>query len=464
MAEIKERPRSYWTERQLSDVAKSDAEALAAFREMEKHYNRFERELSNEVAYFYQQYGADNILEFASLRQKASPGDLKLLYEDWTSFVSKYPEYAHLKPVREAMYKLDRYEMLLEKARFQIGELGAKEAAVMGESLKNTASRTYSEMGKALSGNVSLLDDIQADLMIATRWVSGQNYSDRIWSNKDKLLGYLDKELRNGIIRGDDFKTLVGHLKTVTGTAKKDAERLVRTESSYIANRANMQNYLDNGLGWYEYLAVEDSRTSDACSGLNGRILPLDKAVIGTNYPPLHPNCRSRALPVSNRRAKELGLDKNVVPNSGNILKDINEKQYNEYKNALGGIVPDSFEKFVELKYNKDKWNELKSLYRNRDNTNYLEKQLHYIHNGEKLFIPTNTIIKKTKVIFGYGSDAKLNVSGKLAKTYGGEADKWSKKVGKIESSKYKFDVHWYSYNNTFKQYGMKLKKRIDRK
>lgn len=190
----------------------------------------------------------------------------------------------------------------------------------MGESLKTAASRTYSEMGKALSGNVSLLDDIQADLMIATRWVSGQNYSDRIWSNKDKLLGYLDKELRNGIIRGDDFKTLVGHLKTVTGTAKKDAERLVRTESSYIANRANMQNYLDNGLGWYEYLAVEDSRTSDACSGLNGRILPLDKAVIGTNYPPLHPNCRSRGLPVSNRRSaqfiqnKAKEMDKNITP------------------------------------------------------------------------------------------------------------------------------------------------------
>lgn len=350
MAEIKERPRSYWTERQLSDVAKSDDEALAAFREMEKHYNRFERELSNEVAYFYQQYGADNILEFASLRQKASPGDLKLLYEDWTSFVSKYPEYAHLKPVREAMYKLDRYEMLLEKARFQIGELGAKEAAVMGESLKKTASRTYSEMGKALSGNVSLLDDIQADLMIATRWVSGQNYSDRIWSNKDKLLGYLDKELRNGIIRGDDFKTLVGHLKTVTGTAKKDAERLVRTESSYIANRANMQNYLDNGLGWYEYLAVEDSRTSDACSGLNGRILPLDKAVIGTNYPPLHPNCRSRALPVSNRRANKVFVDdfvdKNLINIEGNGKIKVNSQEVRKWYDSTASKIKDDIDDY----------------------------------------------------------------------------------------------------------------------
>ena len=363
MPEIKEKPSKYWVERQLADVAKNDAEALAAYKDMEKFYNALEKELSNEVAYFYQQYGTDNVLEFAALRAKASPADVKLMYEDWESFAIKYPDYARLKPVREAMYKLDRYELLMEKARYQISELGAKEMAIMRDSLKSTAVRTYGNMGKALSGNVALLDDLQADKMISTKWVSGQNFSDRVWKNKDKLLGHLDYELRNGIIRGDDYKTLVGHLKSVTGASKRDAERLIRTESSYIANRANMQNYIDNGLKWYEYLAVEDLRTSEGCKSLDGQILALEKAIIGSNYPPLHPNCRSRALPVSNRRAKELGVDENSVADSNVILKDINEKQYNAYKKALGNIVPDTFEKFEELKYNEDKWKELKYTY-----------------------------------------------------------------------------------------------------
>lgn len=363
MGDIKEKPSKYWADRQIADVKKTDAEALTAFKEMQSNYSKLEKELNNEVAYFYQKYGKDNILEFSSLRNKADKSDLDMLYQDWEGFAEKYPNYAHLKPVRENMYKLDRYEMLIEKSRYQLSELGAKEAEIMTRSLKETAKSTYSSMGKALSGNVAMLDDLQADKMIGTKWISGQNYSDRLWKNKDKLLGHLDYELRNGIIRGDDFITMTAHLRNITGVGKSDAERLIRTETSYIANRANMKNYIDNGLKFYEYLAVEDSRTSQACNGLNGKILELDKAIIGSNYPPLHPNCRSRGLPVSNRRAKELGIDENTVINSDIVLKDINENQYNKYKKSLGDLVPDSFEKFVELKYNEEKWNKLKYTY-----------------------------------------------------------------------------------------------------
>lgn len=319
-------------------------------------------------------------------------------------------------------------------------------------------------MGKALNGNVAMLDDLQADKMIGTKWISGQNYSDRLWKNKDKLLGHLDYELRNGIIRGDDFKTMTSHLRNITGVGKSDADRLIRTETSYIANRANMQNYIDNGLKWYEYLAVEDSRTSQACNGLNGKILELEKAITGTNYPPLHPNCRSRGLPVSNRKAKELGLDENSDIDSNVILKDINEKQYNQYKNALGGIVPDSFDKFVELKYNEDKWNELKSLYRNRKNSTYLESQLPYINKGQKLFIPTNTIVTSTKALFGNGTNTKLYEADRLSEMYGGGPLKWAKKVGKVETDNHVIDVHWYSYDDQYKQYEIKVKKGIMKK
>ncbi len=335
MGDIKEKPSKYWADRQIADVKKTDAEALTAFKEMQSHYSKLEKELNNEVAYFYQKYGKDNILEFSSLRNKADKSDLDMLYQDWEGFAEKYPTYAHLKPVRGNMYKLDRYEMLIEKSRYQLSELGAKEAEIMNRSLKGTAKSTYSSMGKALSGNVAMLDDLQADKMIGTKWISGQNYSDRLWKNKDKLLGHLDYELRNGVIRGDDFNTMTAHLRNITGVGKSDAERLIRTETSYIANRANMQNYIDNGLKFYEYLAVEDSRTSQACNGFNGKILPIDKAIIGTNYPPLHPNCRSRALPVSNRRAK-LIEDKKLLKSKSTKNRQIKINTSNDTYNKLG--------------------------------------------------------------------------------------------------------------------------------
>lgn len=91
--------------------------------------------------------------------------------------------------------------------------------------------------------------------------------------------------------------------------------------------------------------------------------------------------------------------------------------------------------------------------------TKYLHSQLAYVYNGEKQFIPAKSEFKNTKIIAGNGSDTELRVAEKLAEKYGGTASDWSKYVGKIESDKYVFDVHWYE-NKDGRQYDVKLKAR----
>lgn len=94
--------------------------------------------------------------------------------------------------------------------------------------------------------------------------------------------------------------------------------------------------------------------------------------------------------------------------------------------------------------------------------TKYLQSQLTYVYNGEKQFIPAKSTFKNTKIIAGNGSDTELRVAEKLAEKYGGAAPEWSKYVGKIESDKYVFDVHWYE-NKDGKQYDAKLKARREK-
>ena len=62
------------------------------------------------------------------------------------------------------------------------------------------------------------------------------------------------------------------------------------------------------------------------------------------------------------------------------------------------------------------------------------------------------------KTIAGAGSKTELRVEKYLISQYGGSAGEWKKRVGKIESAKYIFDVHWYELD--YKQYRMKLKYR----
>lgn len=68
-------------------------------------------------------------------------------------------------------------------------------------------------------------------------------------------------------------------------------------------------------------------------------------------------------------------------------------------------------------------------------------------NNGVQTFIPKDTQINSIVEIAGENSKEFRN-AGKYAKLYGGQNSDWSKRVGKIESDKYIFDVHWVQSKN----------------
>jgi SPP1 gp7 family putative phage head morphogenesis protein len=75
-----------------------------------------------------------------------------------------------------------------------------------------------------------------------------------------------------------------------------DAKRLVATETNYMHGQGELQSYIDDGIGQYEYVAILDSRTSDICRSLDGEIFNTEDAQVGENYPPMHVFCRSTTV------------------------------------------------------------------------------------------------------------------------------------------------------------------------
>ena len=63
----------------------------------------------------------------------------------------------------------------------------------------------------------------------------------------------------------------------------------MRTETSYVANRAALRRYADAGYMQYEYLAGGGSRMCPVCAKMDGRVFPIAQA--GKNMPPMHPRC-----------------------------------------------------------------------------------------------------------------------------------------------------------------------------
>lgn len=73
-----------------------------------------------------------------------------------------------------------------------------------------------------------------------------------------------------------------------------------------------------------------------------------------------------------------------------------------------------------------------------------LPKQLQFFdENGERRFIPRGVDITHIKSIAGKDTNSELRTANELSEKFGGDPKDWVKKVGKVESKKYYFDIHW---------------------
>ena len=59
-----------------------------------------------------------------------------------------------------------------------------------------------------------------------------------------------------------------------------------------------INNYKNNGIKEYEFMAFLDKKTSSQCRNLDGKKLSVEEYQAGVNLPPLHPNCRSCIIPI----------------------------------------------------------------------------------------------------------------------------------------------------------------------
>ena len=205
--------------------------------------------------------------------------------------------YAGGVPTITDIYRFNRYYELLGLLNNDLKALGAKEIAITTTLLTDM----YIE-NKKIIGDASMLlptSPKEVEMVINKIWCAdGKHWSSRIWTHKDELAN----KVRNGIVdcisRGVSKDELTKELMRIYGTEFYKADRIARTELSYVQNQSTLNRYKEMGVEKYKILSAHDGRTCDKCADLDGKIFPIDKAEIGVNFPPFHSNCRDTILAV----------------------------------------------------------------------------------------------------------------------------------------------------------------------
>lgn len=287
--------KSYWEKRQEQWWKNQDRADAQVQKRLEKYYLRASKEVEREIAYYFAQYGKNNVIEFRELLKELSQEQRTMLYERINDFAREYPEYQRFLPVRESIYKLNRLQGLHYSMQIELVKLGAIEQAEFEKHLLETYGKNYkllmAELG--IGSNFATISDSVMQNTIYTKWVQGDNFSGRIWTNKEKMLNYMKNEFRDGLARGDSFKEISNAMRNRFGVGAFDAKRLVYTESAFVLNQSHKNGYLTAGVTRYEYSAVLDGKTSRVCRDMDGKEFLFEESEVGVNFPPLHTFCRS---------------------------------------------------------------------------------------------------------------------------------------------------------------------------
>lgn len=485
----------YWSNRFIKIEDALNGYGQDTYRQIEPAFDKAQREIQSAIDSWVVRVANNNQVSITEAKRML---DAKELAEfRWN--VKEYIKYGYdnaldaawMKELENASarYHISRLETLKIKTQQAMEKAFGNELDELDSMVKRVYSEGYYhsiyelQKGFEIGWDIASIDSQKLEKLISKPWAAdGKNFSKRIWQSKTTMVNELHNELVRTCILGKAPDEAIGHMTKFVDkkfkNAKMQAGRLVMTEQAFFASAAQKDCFNELDVEEFEVVATLDSHTSTICQAMDGQHFTMKDYQPGVTAPPFHVWCRSTTVPYfddefnfGERAAR--GEDGKIyyVPDSmkypewkvryvQDSISPADFEQYNRYKKILGKDKIDSVEDFLQIKYNdRSKWEDLKFQIITR---NKLQCQLYYIYKGEKMFVPTNTRFSSTpKTIAGKGSETPIRDVKRLVAEYGGAEKEWAKKVAKVESESYVFDIHWYEKDGI--QYETKLKQRKER-
>jgi SPP1 gp7 family putative phage head morphogenesis protein len=331
----------YWRDRAIEREAFwNDKSRSTVENELAEQYRQAAQAIQNNIAALYGRFATENGLSVKDARALLKGKEFK----EWRYDLERYVQLANgndaiLKELNTLAMRprISRLEKLYSETLKELHNLGEKSSSTMKAFLEDAYKDNYYkglfDIGQTagIKGAISLLDSAAVERVVKNPW-SGKNYSERIWKNQKQLANTIQKTVKDGIHRGLSVPKLSKMVQDRMNVGQYEATRLVRTELNYVHNQANLKSIEDSGLGFYEYVATLDKRTSKICRARDGQIIPVEEASPGNNLPPLHPHCRSTIIGSLGRGKGGQAGTRIARDNKGDTIYVPQQMTYDDYK------------------------------------------------------------------------------------------------------------------------------------
>ena len=298
----------YWQQRQLLLEKKRFKNTMDLERELDRIIQREVMGIENEINDFLVKFEKENQINYQSAIKELNKKEfaeyknrIGALIEDFRK--NPTPKTIEQIKVIQARRKVTRLQSLQDYLKIRSCNLSEQEIDLIETHLMNQYSDEYLENLYTLqsgTNNFSPFDIPSTEALeaIVNYPYSGDLFSVHVWSANEKMVNSLMQTLQTGMVRGHgidkmarDFRKL---LKDQQGV-KYDSysiKRILRTESSFIQEKANSDSMKEYGTERFVVIAAEDERMCKRCGAKHETKVKLEDEQLGINAPPFHPMCR----------------------------------------------------------------------------------------------------------------------------------------------------------------------------
>ena len=378
------KPSTYWDKRAIRRLTEAEKQGEKYSKRIQKIYDQANKNIQRDIENIYANYSKATGLDVQSLKTLLTKTETQKLWDELKrQGLDKYVK-------NNYKARISRLEKLQAQIYAKAKEIYPQEQLEHTMCYEGVINSSYyktiydTQMGVGYDFAFSKIDDNMVKSLLSERW-SGKNYSQRIWGNTDILAESLSEIIGGAMISGQSIAKTSRQIRERFDVAKYYADRLVRTETNHFNNEADAMAYEEMDVEKYVFLATLDNRTSSMCQEKDNKVFDLKDKQEGVNFPPLHPNCRSKTRaymgdeieatlkrrarnPVTgkneivgnisyeewyNKQVNKYG--KNAVDNTYKMInnKASDQKQYEKYKSVIGSKnLPENLEKWQNMKYN----------------------------------------------------------------------------------------------------------------
>lgn len=338
----------YWKLRFEQLEQAQNGQGAAAFAEIEKQYKEAQKQIEGQIARWYQRFADNNGITLAQARQYLKGAALKEFQWDVQDYIKYGQDNAlmggWMKELENASakYHISKLEALKIQTQQSLEVMFLKQmgtvTGAMGDIFESGYYHTAYELQKGfnIGWDIAGLDQSQIEKVLSKPWaVDGKNFSERIWTNKEKLISELHGELTQNIMLGADPQKAIDSLAKKMNTSKQNAGRLIMTEEAYFSSAAQRDCFNELDVEQYEIVATLDSHTSDICRSLDGKHFPMKDFQAGVTAPPFHVYCRSTTVPYFDEDFGDIGERAARDEETGKTYYIPDDMNYEEWKQAF---------------------------------------------------------------------------------------------------------------------------------